>query len=55
MKNQNEVTEKMRAYLIDWLSELHVKFKLLPETLFVITSVIDHYLQVEPDFKKKDL
>jgi hypothetical protein len=44
MKNQCEVTEKMRAYLIDWLSELHLKFKLWPETLYVCTYLIDHYL-----------
>jgi hypothetical protein len=23
-----EVTEKMRAYLVDWLAELHFKFKM---------------------------
>jgi tRNA/tmRNA/rRNA uracil-C5-methylase (TrmA/RlmC/RlmD family) len=28
LQNQNEITEKMRAYLVDWLSELHMKFKL---------------------------
>ncbi len=28
MENQSEITEKMRAYLVDWLSELHLKFKL---------------------------
>jgi len=55
MSNQSEVTEKMRAYLIDWLSELHLKFKLLPETLYVTIGLIDKYLKAEPDFKKRDL
>lgn len=45
----------MRAYLIDWLTELHLKFKLWPETLYVAIGVIDRFLQAEPDFKKKDL
>jgi cyclin B len=46
----------MRAYLIDWLTELHLKFKLWPETLYVCIGIIDKYLMVEDkDFKKKDL
>jgi antitoxin component HigA of HigAB toxin-antitoxin module len=55
MQNQSEITEKMRAYLIDWISELHLKFKLWQETLYVCTSIIDHFLQLEPNFKKKEL
>lgn len=45
----------MRAYLVDWLTELHLKFKLWPETLYVCVGLIDKFLQREPDFKKKDL
>lgn len=55
MKNQTEVTEKMRAYLVDWLTELHLKFKLWEETLYVAIGVIDKFLAVEVDFKKKEL
>jgi cyclin B len=44
----------MRAYLIDWLSELHLKFKLWPETLYVCVGIIDKYIMRE-DIKKKDL
>jgi len=53
--NQSEITEKMRAYLIDWLSELHLKFKLWPETLYVCTGIIDKFIMLCPDIKKKDL
>lgn len=45
----------MRAYLIDWLTELHLKFKLWPETLYVCVGIIDKFLLKEKDFKKKDL
>ena len=45
----------MRAYLIDWLSELHLKFKLWPETLYVCVGIIDKYIMIQPDIKKKDL
>lgn len=45
MKNQTDVNEKMRAILIDWLIEVHYKFKLLPETLFITVNLIDRYLE----------
>ena len=34
----------MRAILIDWLVEVHLKFKLLPETLYLTVILIDRYL-----------
>ena len=34
----------MRAILIDWLVDVHLKFKLLPETLFMTINLIDRYL-----------
>lgn len=37
----------MRAILVDWLIEVHYKFKLNPETLFITISLIDRYLSVE--------
>ena len=55
MKNQNEITEKMRAYLIDWIAELHMKFKLLPETLFVTVAIIDKFLLKKSNQTKKSL
>jgi len=41
MKRQTDINEKMRGILIDWLIEVHLKFKLLPETLFLTISIID--------------
>jgi G2/mitotic-specific cyclin-B, other len=35
----------MRAILVDWLIEVHLKFKLLPETLYITINVIDRYLE----------
>ena len=34
----------MRAILVDWLVEVHLKFKLMPETLFLTANLIDRYL-----------
>jgi hypothetical protein len=36
----------VRAILIDWLINIHGKFKLLPETLFITINLIDRYLSV---------
>jgi len=55
MSNQSEITPRLRAYLIDWLSEIHVKFKLWQETMYVCVGIIDKFLMREKDFKKKDL
>ena len=45
MEKQDDITEKMRAILIDWLIEVHLKFKLLPETLFLTVNMLDRYLE----------
>jgi hypothetical protein len=47
MTSQNDINEKMRAILVDWLIEVHYKFKLLPETLFLTINLIDRYLDKE--------
>lgn len=43
-RNQTDINEKMRAILNDWLIEVHLKFKLLPETFFLTMNIIDRYL-----------
>ena len=45
MKNvQKDITEKMRKILVDWLIDVHSKFKLVHETLFLTINIIDRYL-----------
>ena len=51
----SEITEKMRAYLVDWLAELHFKFKLWQETLYVTVGIIDRFLAAVPTLKKTEL
>jgi len=41
---QTDINEKMRAILLDWLVEVHIKFNLLTETLFITINLIDKYL-----------
>ncbi|XP_074850364.1 G2/mitotic-specific cyclin-B1 [Carettochelys insculpta] len=40
-----EVTGNMRAILIDWLIQVQMKFRLLPETMYMTAAIIDRYLQ----------
>jgi G2/mitotic-specific cyclin-B, other len=35
----------MRLILVGWLIEVHLKFKLLPETLFLAINLIDRYCE----------
>jgi G2/mitotic-specific cyclin 1/2 len=44
MTNQNELEWKMRGILVDWLLEVHTRFRLLPETLFLAVNIIDRFL-----------
>jgi hypothetical protein len=36
----------MRAVLVDWLIQVHLKFHFLPETLYLCVQILDTYLQV---------
>lgn len=44
MDNQGELEWKMRGILVDWLLEVHTRFRLLPETLFLAVNIIDRFL-----------
>ena len=44
MENQKELQWKMRSILVDWIIEVHLKFRLLPETLFLAVNIIDRYV-----------
>jgi hypothetical protein len=46
MKRQTQVNENVRAILIDWVINVHAKFKLLPETLFITVNLIDRYMSL---------
>ncbi|XP_059839450.1 G2/mitotic-specific cyclin-B1-like [Hypanus sabinus] len=46
------ITGAMCAILIDWLVQVQVKFKLLPETLYLTVSILDRFLQDNPVTKK---
>jgi hypothetical protein len=45
METQQHINERMRAILVDWLVEVHLKFKLVPETLYLTVNLIDRFLE----------
>jgi hypothetical protein len=52
MASQSDVNERMRAILVDWLVEVHLKFKLMQETLYLTVNLIDRFLAVAPVTRK---
>lgn len=42
-----EVKDTSRAFLVEWIIDVHRKFRLLPETLYVTVFLIDRYLSVK--------
>ena len=45
MSNQSDINHRMRAILIDWLIDVHLKYKLVPQTMYITVNLIDRYLE----------
>ncbi|XP_051919945.1 G2/mitotic-specific cyclin-B2 isoform X1 [Hippocampus zosterae] len=48
-----EITDRMRALLIDWMVQVHSRFQLLQETLYLSVAVLDRFLQIQPVSRRK--
>jgi len=46
MSFQNEMDWTMRTTLIDWLMQVHVRYHMLPETLWIAVNLVDRFLSV---------
>ncbi|OMO62064.1 hypothetical protein COLO4_33247 [Corchorus olitorius] len=44
---QPDINAKMRSILVDWLIEVHRKFELMPETLYLTMNIVDRYLSMK--------
>ncbi|AES95280.1 G2/mitotic-specific cyclin-1 [Medicago truncatula] len=53
MAQQFDINERMRAILVDWLIEVHDKFDLMHETLFLTVNLIDRFLEKQSVVRKK--
>ncbi|ORX76109.1 putative g2 b-type cyclin [Anaeromyces robustus] len=47
VEHQQEVTWNSRTILINWIAEVHWKFRMQPETLFLTVNIIDRFLSVK--------
>ncbi|KAG8456541.1 hypothetical protein GDO86_002356 [Hymenochirus boettgeri] len=47
-----EISGNMRAILVDWLVQVHLRFKLLQETMSMTIAILDRFLQDNPVPKK---
>lgn len=53
IESQLEINAKMRAILADWLIEVHYKFELMPETLYLTFYIVDRYLSMACILRKE--
>jgi transcription initiation factor TFIIIB Brf1 subunit/transcription initiation factor TFIIB len=53
MSKQLDISPRMREILIDWLIEVHLKFKLHSETLYLTVNLLDRFLEKRAVDRKK--
>lgn len=44
MDSQTEIEWDMRTTLIDWLLQVHMRYHMMPETLWIAVNIIDRFL-----------
>lgn len=44
---QTQLRPRMRLILVDWLVEMHQRFRLLPETLYLAINIMDRFMSLE--------
>ena len=44
MSMQKDINHRMRAILIDWLIEVHLKYKMVPQSMYITVNLIDRFL-----------
>lgn len=53
MQGQPDINPKMRGILLDWLVEVHQRYQLRSETLYLAASLIDRFLATRPVLRKR--
>merc|ERR1712060_8026 len=54
VQTPTEVKDTSRAFLVEWIIDVHRKFRLVPETLYVTVFLIDRFLSLK-QIKKNQL
>ncbi|KAL1556028.1 putative cyclin-B3-1 isoform X4 [Salvia divinorum] len=47
LESQKDIAPQMRGILINWLIEVHQRFELMEETLFLTITLLDRYMSIE--------
>jgi hypothetical protein len=47
MNRQSQLSWKHRGILVDWIVQVHYRFKMVPETLFMAVNFLDRFLSVQ--------
>ena len=50
-----ETNEKMRTILLDWMAEVNLDFKMWSSSMFLAISILDRYLEVNPEISRLKL
>ncbi len=53
MAKQQGLNPAMRTILVDWLVEVHKRFKLVQESLYLAVHILDRFLDVYPIARAK--
>lgn len=53
MSRQGDINQKMRMILVDWIVEIHLKYKLQAQTLWLTVNILDRYLEKEQVLRAK--
>jgi hypothetical protein len=53
MKCQVDINAKMRTILVDWLIEVHMKYRMRIETLYLAINIMDRYLAQIPIMRRR--
>ena len=46
LEHQRQITSSHRRVLVDWLAQVHFKYRLMQETMLLTVDILDRYLQV---------
>lgn len=50
-----EITDQNRKVLVDWLLEIHYKYRMLPQTLYLCVSLLDRFLVKRPQTRRRQV
>ena len=53
MAKQKDINHRMRAILIDWLIDVHLKYKMVPQTMYIAVNLIDRFLSMNETTRVK--